>query len=153
VGILVTCYNSFCNITFPCSLLYSFLVLHVIEWCVWTTCSPHKPTTRAYVTKIHSTKYISFGRGGGGVKESCKPSDKIHWKRGQRLHRKVREDRYNYCVIIRSSIIIIISYCLLCRSKGLPRSFSIDFCPLPTSLPPSTSFLLSVPLPYNVLTI
>jgi hypothetical protein len=34
-------------------------------------------------------------------------------------------------------IIIINSYCPLCRSKGLSRSFSIYFCLLPTtSLPP-----------------
>jgi hypothetical protein len=43
--------------------------------------------------------------------------------------------------------IIINSYCPLCRSKGLSRSFSIYFCPLPNTSPPSTSFLRSVPLP------
>jgi hypothetical protein len=43
-------------------------------------------------------------------------------------------------------MIIIISYRLLYRRKGLPRSFSSDFCPLPTSSFPSTPFLLSVPL-------
>jgi hypothetical protein len=47
-------------------------------------------------------------------------------------------------------ITIISSCCPLCRSKGLPRSFSIYFCPLPTISPlgprinniPSVRFLL-----------
>jgi hypothetical protein len=43
--------------------------------------------------------------------------------------------------------IISNSDCPLRRSKGLSRSFSIYFCPLPTTSPPSMSFLLSVPLP------